>query len=77
MLGQQTQQLLVGSQVHLGAAAVVFHHLSGAPIRGDQHATDLVVLNRFNEIAVAHGPRFLLGVATAQEGRGDHHDRQD
>ena len=77
VLRQQTQQLLVGSQVHLGAAAVVFHHLSGAPIRGDQHATDLVVLNRFNEIAVAHGPRFLLGVATAQEGRGDHHDRQD
>ena len=77
VLRQQTQQLLVGGQVDLGSAAIVFHHLSGPAVGGNQHTADLVVLNCFNKIAVAHGPRFLLGVATPEESRSDHHDRQD
>ena len=77
VLCQQTEEFLIGSQVDLGATTIVFNHLRSPPVGGDQHTADLVVLNRFNEVAVAHGPRFLLGVATTEESRSDHHDRQD
>ncbi|CAI8156761.1 MAG: Uncharacterised protein [Synechococcus sp. CC9902] len=76
VLCQQTQQLLVRSEVDLSSAAIVLHHLSGATVRRDQHTTDLVVLNRFNEVAVAHGSRFLLGVSTVEERWSNYHNRQ-
>ena len=72
----QAQKLLVRSEVHLSTATVVLHHLSGATVRGDQHTADLVVLNRFNEVAVAHSSRFLLCVSTAEECWGNHDNRQ-
>ena len=78
MFRQETEQFLVGSQIHIGTTAIVFDDLGGATVGRDDHTTDLVVLNGFNKIAVPHGADFRLRAGSApDECGGDHHDREN
>ena len=78
MVGKQLEQVLVGGKVDHRTASVVFDHLGRAPVWGNQHTGDFVVLNGLYEVAVSKGARRVGRVGPIEEGRayGDHHDHQ-
>ena len=79
VVGEQLQQILVGSEIHHGPLAAALHHLGGAAVGGDQHPRHLIGLNRLHKVAVAQGARRVGRVGTIEERRahGDHHDHQE
>ena len=76
MVGKQLEQVLVGGKVDDRTASVVFDHLGRAPIRGNQHPGNFVVLNGLYEVAIAEGARRIGRVGPIEESRthGDHDD---
>ena len=82
VLAEQIQQVLVGSQVHLGALAIALNSQCSAPIRSNQHLGDFVALNGLNEVAVAEVDRCVVGCVGAPADKGcaegdQHHHQQD
>ena len=57
VLGQHAEQFLVGSKVDISPTAVILNNLGGATVGRDDDATDLVVLNSFDEVAISKCPR--------------------
>jgi len=76
---EQLQQILVGSQVDDGPVAIVFNHLGGTPIGGNQDPGDLFVLNGLDEVAVAQVAWGVGRIGPVEEGRADcdHDDGQE
>ena len=77
VVGEQLEQILIGSEIHLGPTTVVLHDLSCTAIRRQQHPADLILLNTLHKIAVPQRASLRLRTAaTSKESRSDHNDRQ-
>jgi hypothetical protein len=71
VIRQHLQKVLIGSKIHLGTTTVGLHNLSCSTIRGEQHATDLILLNRLNKIAISQRASSRCRVRTVKECRAN------
>ena len=71
VVGQQLEQIAIGSQVDHGPTAIVFDHLGRAAIGRNNHPGNFFGLNRLDKIAVAECAGLVGGLPGVEEGRAD------
>ena len=77
MIGEQLEEVFIGSKIHLSATTIGLDDLSSTTIGGKEHSADLIFLDPFNKVAVAERACLRLRCsATTKESRCDHNDRE-